>query len=138
MKSAIQPSASPEQPAPNDGRPVRRRHSLFKSFRFAGQGVIYAIRTQRNFRIQLAAGAAALCVAILLRFELMEWAILILTIAAVLILELLNTVIETVVDLVSPEYHPLAKIAKDVAAAAVLIASVAAVAVGVLLVWHHL
>ena len=132
MSKPKSPQHPPEQlPEPAD-RP-RRRHSLLASFGFASQGIWYALRSQRNFRIQLTAGLLAAIAAAWMDFSRVEWAVLILTIAAVLILELLNTVVETVVDMISPEYHPLAKIAKDVAAAAVLMASIAAVVIGVLL-----
>lgn len=85
---------------------------------------------QPNFRIQLALGALALALAGLLRVSPGEWLALILVSLAVLLMEMLNTVIEAVVDLASPDYHPLAKVAKDVAAGAVLIAALASLVVG--------
>lgn len=122
------PETSEKNPAPH-----RKPHSLARSFGFAAEGLWYALRTQRNFRIQLIAAVIAFAGAIYLQFSPVQWTLLILTAAAVLILELLNTVAETIVDLVSPEYHPLAKTAKDLAAAAVLLASLTALAVGFLL-----
>jgi undecaprenol kinase len=68
----------------------------------------------------------------------LEWAAMVLAIALVVTVELLNTALEAVVDLASPELHPLAKHAKDVAAAAVLNASLGAVAVGAFVLWSHL
>ncbi len=97
---------------------------------------------QPNFRIQLALGILALILAALFRLPLTDWLALILVSLAVLTLEMLNTVIEAVVDLVSPEYHPLAKTAKDVAAGAVLLGAIASVIVGAFIfvpqLWHLL
>ena len=112
---------------------TRRRHGLLTSFRFALVGLAYLFRTQRNARIHLILGAAACALAGWLGISLIAWAILIMTIAGVLILEGLNTAIEAVVDLASPEIHPLAKIAKDISAGMVLIAAIGSVAVGILI-----
>jgi diacylglycerol kinase len=104
---------------------------LLRSFRFALEGVSYLIRTQRNARIELAIGLAVLLLAAWIRVSASEWAVLILTIALVLGVETLNTALEIAVTLASPERHPLAKAAKDLAAATVLLASLAALGVGV-------
>ena len=106
---------------------------LLRSFGFAFAGVAYLMRTQRNFRIELAIGAVAVVAAMLSRFEPWEWAALALTIAVVLILEAVNTAIEQAVTLASPSFNAQARAAKDVSAAAVLIAALASVAVGVAL-----
>jgi diacylglycerol kinase (ATP) len=103
---------------------------LSRSFYFAFCGLGHLFRTQRNARIELAIGVIASGLAIWLHITAVEWAVLIVTIASVLILEGLNTAIEAAVDLASPEIHPKAKIAKDLAAGMVLIASIAAVLVG--------
>jgi diacylglycerol kinase len=103
------------------------------SFRYAWAGIAHAFRTQPNFRIQLSLGLAAVPLAAWLGLPARDWAVLIVTIVLVLALEMLNTVVEAVVDLASPEVHPLAKTAKDVAAGAVLVAAIGAVAVGILL-----
>ena len=104
--------------------------SLLRSFGFALEGVSYLIRTQRNARIEVAIGAAVVALAALLGISALEWAVLVLAIALVLALEALNTAIELAVTLASPDRHPLAKAAKDVSAATVLIAAVGAVIVG--------
>lgn len=113
----------------------------FRAFRYAFAGIRYAFG-QPNFRIQLSLGIIALILAALFRLPLSEWLALILVSLAVLTLEMLNTVIESVVDLVSPDYHPLAKTAKDVAAGAVLLGAIASLIVGVFIfvphVWHLL
>ena len=118
----------------NDRAPLApRRHGLVGSFRFAFAGIAYLFRTQRNARIHLAVAVVACVVAAWLRIPRIDWAILLLTVAGVLVLEGLNTALEAVVDLASPEIHPLARTAKDVAAGMVLIAAIASVGVGVLI-----
>ena len=109
------------------------KHSLIKSFRFAANGLKIAFTKGRNFQIQVILGVAAIVLAIILKITSLEWLALILIIASVLILELINTAIEEIVNMVSPEIQPRAKIAKDVSAGAVLIASVAAVCMGAFL-----
>ena len=119
----------------NDELRTRPRHpiSLWQSVRFAAAGIAYALRTQRNARIQLALGAVALGMAAVLRIPLEHWAVLVLTIGLVMAAEMANTFVEALVDLVSPEYHDRAKVAKDVAAGSVLVVSITAAIVGVIL-----
>jgi diacylglycerol kinase (ATP) len=105
---------------------------LWSSFNYAFAGILYATRTQRNMRIHLVAGALALFATLYLRLERAYVALIVFAIALVLALELLNTAIEAVVDLMTVAHHPLATIAKDAAAGAVLVGSVAAVIVGYL------
>jgi diacylglycerol kinase (ATP) len=111
--------------------PARRSwqvaHTLQISFQYAWAGVLYATATQRNFRVHLGVGAAAIALGIMLRITPLEFAVVGIMIALVLTMELLNTSIEAVVDLaIGEQYHELAKIAKDCAAGAVLISSVGA------------
>lgn len=104
--------------------------SLLVSFKYAWAGVNYAFQTQRNFRIHVIVGTFAIGLGAVLKLAAVEMAVIGLTIGAVLAMELLNTAIESVVDLtVKQSYHELAKIAKDCAAAAVLISALAAVIV---------
>jgi diacylglycerol kinase (ATP) len=104
---------------------------LFTSFRYAWAGVRYAFQTQRNFRIHTVVGCLAVSLAIYAHVEPVGIALITLTSALVMVLELLNTALESVVDLtVGQSYHELAKIAKDCAAGAVLISAIAAVLVG--------
>jgi diacylglycerol kinase (ATP) len=110
-----------------------RSRNIIESFRFAFAGLWYALRTQRNTRIHLTIAAAVVGVGIWLHLSLTEWAVLTLTIGFVLVSEMLNTVAETLVDLVSPGYHPLAKTVKDVTAGAVLITAIISVIVGLLI-----
>lgn len=111
---------------------------LFASFRYAWQGVVYATRTQRNFRIHLGIAVLVWILCVLLSLTLLETAVLTAMIALVLVLELLNTALESVVDLtVQQTYHELAKIAKDCAAAAVLIGAIASLTVAILISIPH-
>jgi len=104
-----------------------------RSFRYAFSGWWYVLRTQQNAWIHAVISIAVIFVASFLRLPARDWAILILTIALVWTAEFMNKAIEAVVDLVSPQLHPLAKVGKDVGAAAVLIAALAAVVVGLLI-----
>ena len=103
---------------------------LQRSFGFAFTGIASLLRTQRNARIELALGLIACGLGVWLRISWVEWAVLVATIAQVLILEGLNTAIEAAVDLASPQLHPKAKLAKDLAAGMVLIAAIGSVIVG--------
>jgi len=117
-----------------DGKAAARwwRRSL-GSFRYALSGLVHLAGTQPNVWVQLALGAGAVAMGLWLRLTRAEWGVLTLTITIVLSLEAINTAIESAVDLASPELHPKAKIAKDVAAAAVLIGALGAIAVGLIL-----
>src|SRR5438105_1179842 len=95
-----------------------RRAKFIESFAHAWNGMIYAFQTQRNARVHLACALAALTLGVTLHLSAMEFAVIILAIVAVIGVELVNTVAEAIVDLVTDAYHPLAKIAKDVAAGA--------------------
>ncbi len=104
------------------------------SFRYAAQGLGYSLLTQRNFRIHVTTGVLVFGLALWLQLSLDSLAVLVLTVTAVLVLELLNTAMEAAVDLaVGRRYHPLARIAKDCAAAAVLVAAVASLLIALLL-----
>ena len=109
-----------------------RSRNVIDSFRFAFAGLRYALHTQRNTRIHMAIASAAIAMGAWLGLSFTQWAVLTLTIGSVLVSEMLNTVTETLVDLISPGYHPLAKIVKDVTAGAVLLAAIVAVIVGLL------
>jgi diacylglycerol kinase (ATP) len=109
--------------------------SLRLSFKFAGEGLAYTFRTQRNFRIHLVMGVLVLGLSLSIHLPRVDFAIICLTIAIILMMELLNTALEAVVDLtVGKTYHQLAKVAKDCAAGAVLVAAIAAVIEGGVLI----
>lgn len=109
-----------------------RAASVWHSFKFAFAGIGYVFKTQRNAKIHAAITLVVIGLGLWLGIDSARWAILALTIGVVFAAEILNTAIEAIVDLVSPEYHPLAKIAKDAAAGSVLVPAIAAVAVGLL------
>ena len=100
------------------------------------------MRTQRNTRIHLAVAVAVAGLGLWLDLAPIQWAVLVLTIGVVLVSEMLNTVAETLVDLVSPGYHPLARVVKDVTAGAVLLAAIISIVVGLLVLgpplWERL
>ncbi|MGB6838825.1 MAG: diacylglycerol kinase family protein [Microgenomates group bacterium] len=112
---------------------MSRKYAICKSFRFAFDGLKTAIRKEPNFRIHLVAAISAIFAAYLLGFSSLEWIILVLTIFLVLIFELMNTALETLIDLISPEITPQAKIAKDISAAAVLSTAFLSIIVGLTL-----
>lgn len=110
-----------------------QNHPTFKrSFLFAIQGFRIAWRTERNIKVMVSGAVAAILVGLILQIDLLSWAIVLLCCGVVIAAELLNTAIETVVDLVSPEYHPLAGRAKDVSAGAVWSLCVIVAVVGIL------
>jgi len=106
------------------------RHTTVKSFRYAFQGLNTAVRNEPNFRIHIVMAILALMVGYFLKLTSIEWLFLTFTIFYVLTFELLNTVLEAMVDLVSPEISPSAKIAKDVSAACVLLGAFMSIIVG--------
>ena len=132
-----------EMPRPSRPLSWRVASNLFVSFQYAWQGVSYAFRTQRNFRIHVAVGLLAVALALALGLSAVEISVIILTGGAVMTMELINTALESVVDLtVQQTYHELAKIAKDCAAAAVLMSAMISVSVAVCLLlpplWQRL
>jgi diacylglycerol kinase len=109
------------------------RRPLSLSFRDAFRGIGSVVGSQRNARIQYAVGIVTVIAAGVFRLPPRDWAVLALTIAVVLAAEAVNTALEAVVDMISPEFSERARIAKDAAAGAVLLAALGAVAVGLLI-----
>jgi diacylglycerol kinase len=137
----------PELPRPRAEEPPpivarrridRRMGSLVRAFGYAFAGVWYLLRTQRNAQIHCLVAGCAMALGAALRIARWEWLALILTIALVLAAEGLNTAIEAAVDVATTRHHPLAKVAKDVAAGTVLICAIASVAVGCVVFIPHL
>jgi diacylglycerol kinase (ATP) len=127
----IQSSSLPDYHTPS----LQVATSLRLSFKFAGAGLAYTFQTQRNFRIHLISGTVVLGMSLLIGLPRLDFAIISLTIAIILMMELLNTALEAVVDLtVGKTYHHLAKVAKDCAAGAVLVAAIAALVEGFTLI----
>jgi diacylglycerol kinase (ATP) len=107
--------------------------SRIESFRYAFGGLWYMLRTQRNAWIHAVATVCVVSLGAWLGLDHVEWAIIALTVGLVWMAEFVNTALEAVVDLASPDIHPLAKVGKDVGAAAVLIAAITSVVVGLLI-----
>lgn len=108
------------------------RFPLGCAFRCAASGIAYAFRSQRNLKIQAAAALLAVAAGLALGIGRADWLAIVLCIIVVAVAEVLNTAIESAVDLASPEWHALARAAKDAAAGAVLLASVGSVVVGLI------
>lgn len=111
---------------------------LFESVRYASAGIYFMLRTQRNMRIHVAVGFTAFSLALWLGVAPLELAAIAIVSTMVVIAEMFNTAVENAVDLATHRRHPLAKAAKDVAAAAVLCASLLAVLVGLLILGPRL
>ena len=111
---------------------MKARPSVIESFNFAIEGVIHVLRTQRNMRLHFAAAVAVIVVAVAVGVSKIELSLLLVSIAFVLVSEMINTAVEGAIDAATTSFDPMAKLAKDIAAGAVLIASVNAVAVGYL------
>lgn len=111
---------------------TRRAPTLIDSFNYAFEGIIHVLRTQRNLRIHFAIAFVVIIVALIEDVTKLELITLLISIAFVLIAEMLNTAVESAIDIATTSFDPMAKLAKDIAAGAVLIASVNAVAVGYL------
>ena len=114
-------------------QPMKGQQGVPRSFEHAYRGLVYAVRTQRNMRIHVIIATLVLVASLLVDVGKLELAVLVLVILLVLITEMFNTALEFAVDLATKEYHPLAKLAKDVSAGAVLVSSVGAVLVGYLI-----
>lgn len=113
---------------------VKFFRSRFASFKYAFAGWWHVIRTQQNAWIHTIASVVVLLASLWLKLSTPEWALVIIAIAFVWTAEFFNTALEVIVDLATKEQHPLAKVAKDVGAAAVLIASITAAVIGVLVI----
>lgn len=107
------------------------------SFGFAFEGLWYAVRTQRNMRVHIGVALLAILIGIILRISPVEFALVFVAILIVFTAEMFNTVIELCVDLASPTYHDLAKIAKDVSAGAVLLSAMLSVVIGLFVFVPH-
>lgn len=138
MIIAEPPSRERAEPHATPKPPLVRATTLLASFGYAFAGLYHLLRTQRNAQIHCAIGLLALALGLFFGISRLEWIALVLTCALVLAAEGVNTAIEAVVDLASPEIHPLAKTAKDVAAGTVLLAAIASVIVGLLIFLPYL
>lgn len=110
---------------------------LFHSFAHALHGIRIALKTERSFRLQVAAALCVVLSILILPVTPVESAVLLLAVGAILVLELLNSMIERMMDLFKPRLHPYVRDIKDLTAAAVLLASVFALAVGIVVLGPH-
>ncbi|HLC95664.1 MAG TPA: diacylglycerol kinase [Patescibacteria group bacterium] len=105
-------------------------NQFVRSFVYALKGIYFAVRNEKNFQIEIIIGGCAVVLALLLSLSGLEQGLIILSVALVLTLELANTALERVIDILKPRVHPYARIIKDMMAGAVLLASLAALAIG--------
>lgn len=105
--------------------------AFLKSFSYAGQGIAHGFRTQRNMRVEVGIAIIIIIAGIAFRITTVEWAVIFACIGVVLSTELVNTVTELTIDLITQRHHPMAKAAKDAGAGAVLISVLASIAVGI-------
>jgi diacylglycerol kinase len=113
-------------------------HWLRRSFYYAIAGLIYCIRSEKNMKIHILATILVVIAALVVGLNPLEWGLLILTVFMVLVAETVNTAVEKTVDLVTTEYHPLAKLAKNLAAGAVLLAAIGSLLMAVVIFGPHI
>ena len=111
----------------------RIKNKLLKSFRDAIRGILFIFKTQRNFRIQFACFIIATSAALILKLRFSEIAVVVFAGGLVMVGEMVNTGLEKLVDMINPEYHPLARDIKDISAGVVLAASIIAVIIGIII-----
>lgn len=114
--------------------PRQEYKKLINSFKYAIEGIISSFKTERNMKIHVLAMIVVIALGLFFRLNKVEWCFIIIAIASVISAELFNTAIETVVDMVSPERNPKAKLAKDIAAGAVLVVAICAAIIGFIIV----
>src|SRR5512135_204838 len=129
--------AQERNPALSEDYPMKPK-SWFQSANVAIEGIIYAVKTERHMRYHLIAALAALVLGLILNISRLEFTLLCMAIILVLITEMLNTAIETTVNMISEEFHPKAKIAKDIAAGVVLTASIGSIMLAYLILYPAL
>lgn len=112
--------------------------SIISKFAWAIAGLMAVIREEQNMKVHLVAAGIALGIGWALGLERVEWGLLLIAIILVLMAEVINTAIERTVDLIAPQYHPLAEKAKNMAAGAVLLSAISAVILGVIVFGPHL
>jgi undecaprenol kinase len=112
---------------------VYHKRSLSSSFKYAVMGIIRVLKNERSFRIQLIMAAISIILGFLFRISITEWLLILVMICMVLCLEVINTAFELIIDMVTKEYRKIAEHVKDIAAGAVLIASVISLAIGLII-----
>ncbi|MDD5342435.1 MAG: diacylglycerol kinase [Patescibacteria group bacterium] len=117
--------------------PLNKLYNIFRSFGYAGRGVWYVVRRERTFQIHILAAAAVVALLLIFPLETWETVIVILVVALVLVLEIINTAVEKIIDVLKPRIHFYVQIVKDLMAAAVLVVSFAALVIGLIIFWPH-
>jgi len=112
-------------------------YSLIKNAKYAIEGLIHAIKSETSFKLELLLSPFVIAAIIYINFEFVEKLILFATLVMVMVVELLNSAVENVVDLVTTNHHPLAKSAKDIGATAVLFALVLHISLWILIIYRH-
>ncbi len=115
-----------------------KRRSIIDSFNYAVSGIIIALKTEKNMRIHYGIALGVIIISLFFDFSRTEFLLLLFAISLVVVAEMINTAIERVIDLITEDYHPLARVVKDVAAGAVLIAAINSIVVGYLLFFDRL
>ena len=127
-----------QPPLPPTSQSTKSEWAKFiAGFGYAFHGLWYSLRPQRNARVHIGVAALAILASIYFRISTVEFAMIFVAITGVFVAEMFNTVIEICVDLASPNYHPLAKIAKDVSAGAVLLNAILSVVIGLFVLGPH-
>lgn len=113
--------------------PKRECKKIINSFKYAIEGFVSSFKTERNMKIHIMAMIIVIALGIFMKLNKIEWCIITIAIVMVISAELFNTAIETVVDMVSPQKNPQAKLVKDIAAAAVLVLAIGAAVIGIII-----
>ncbi len=117
---------------------MKHKRSWWYSFVYAGDGLRYVILTQRNMKIHILAAFVVLSAGVMLDFSRSDWVMVIGAVFFVLFAEVMNTAVEKTIDMITLEYHPLARIVKNLAAGAVLLAAIYALIVAYLVIWPYI
>ncbi len=117
----------------SDVRDDHNLHAMFKSFQYALTGLLTSLKIGRSIKVHYSASLCVIIVGIYFSISTVEWLVLLLIMSQVIVVEMLNSAIEFVVDLATPDYHLFAKHAKDIAAGAVLVSAMTAVVIGVMI-----
>jgi diacylglycerol kinase len=138
LENQLEVRITPQEVETQPGVVRPARAAFLQSFVYAFNGLRYAVRTQRNARVHLVIGLLAIGMGLWLGISPIEWGLVFVAITGVFIAEMLNTVVEACVDLATQKYHPLAKVAKDVAAGTVLLNAVLSIIIGLFVFGPHL
>ena len=117
---------------------MNKTKNLGESFYHAGEGLLHCIRHERNIRVHLVMAVVALVLGCILKITHYEFLVLFLIIGVVIVSEMVNTAIENVVDMITADFHPLAKIVKDITAGAVMFSCIVAVCIGLIIFIPHI